>query len=90
MDANLSLFNQINSLCYWLLIESSYKSSVILDADKDSYFVKVKKGNENLYAYQIPQFSKKSSRFLNFELKAVVNSLLLIKNTAEQRQYVNT
>ena len=89
MDANLSLFNQINSLCYWLLIESSYKSSVILDADKDSYFVKVRKGNENLYAYQIPQFSKKSSRFLNFELKAVVNSLLLIKNTAEKRRYVN-
>ena len=90
MDANLSLFNQINSLCYWLLIESSYKSSVVLDADKDSYFVKVKKGNENLYAYQIPQFSKKNSRFLNFELKAVVSSLLHIKDTAEKRRYVNS
>ncbi|TXD84062.1 hypothetical protein ESY86_10845 [Subsaximicrobium wynnwilliamsii] len=87
MDANLSLFNQINSLCYWLLTESNYKSSVILDADKDSYFVRVKKGNQSLYAYQIPQFSKKNPRFLNFELTAVVNSLLLIKDTVMQRRY---
>ena len=79
MDANLSLFNQINSLSYWFLIESNYKSSIVFDAEKDSFFIKIKKGKHNLYAYHIAHFSKKNKQFLQFELKAVVNSLLHIK-----------
>jgi len=86
MDANLSLYNQINSLCYWLLTESNYKSSVILDAEKDTFFVKVKKGAQNYYAYNIKQFSRKNPRFLNFELTAIANSLLHIKDSVVERQ----
>ncbi|RIA09694.1 hypothetical protein OE09_1540 [Flavobacteriaceae bacterium MAR_2010_72] len=86
MDANLSLFNQINSLSYWFIYESNYKSSVVLDAEKDSYFVKIKKGKQHLYTYHINDFSKKNKRFLQFELIAVVNSLLHIKETIVQRQ----
>ncbi len=87
MDANLSLFNQINSLSYWFLIESNYKSSTILDAEKDTFFVRIKKGNNFLYSYHISHFSKKNSKFLNFELAAVVNSLLHIKETVMRKRF---
>jgi hypothetical protein len=87
MDANLSLFNQINSLSYWFLIESNYKSSVILDAEKDTYFVRIKKGKHYLYSFHISNFSKKNSKFLNFELAAVVNSLLHIKETVMRKRF---
>ncbi|TJY33373.1 hypothetical protein [Pontimicrobium aquaticum] len=80
MDANLSLFNQINSLSYWFLIESNYKSSVVFDAEKDTFFIKIKKGKHNLYSYHIAHFSKKNKQFLHFELKAIVSSLLHIKD----------
>ncbi len=87
MDANLSLFNQINSLSYWFLIESNYKSSTILDAEKDTFFVRIKKGKHHLYSYHISHFSKKNSKFLNFELAAVVNSLLHIKDTVMRKRF---
>lgn len=86
MDNNLSLFNQINSLSYWFLTESNYKSSVVLDAEKDSYFVKIKKGQTPLYAHHISHFSKKNKRFLEFELAVVVNCLLLIKEAIMQKR----
>ncbi|WP_033958532.1 hypothetical protein [Psychroserpens jangbogonensis] len=89
MDANLSLFNQINSLSYWFLIESNYKSTVILDAEKDTFFVKIKKGKHHLYSCQITHFSKKNSKFLNFELAAVVNSLLHIKETVMRKRFAS-
>ena len=86
METNLSLFNQINSLSYWFLLESNYKSSIILDAEKDTYFVTIKKGKKPLYTHCISHFSKKNKNFLKFELVAVVNSLLHIKETVKQRQ----
>ncbi|HMC00415.1 MAG TPA: hypothetical protein VKN14_05195 [Flavobacteriaceae bacterium] len=86
MDANLSLFNQINSLSYWFLIESNYKSMVVLDAEKDTYFVNVKKGKQPLYTHCISHFSKKNKNFLKFELIAIVNSLLHIKDTIMSRR----
>ena len=43
METNLSLFNQINSLSYWFLLESNYKSSVILDAENLSQKPKIDK-----------------------------------------------
>ena len=86
METNLSLFNQINSLSYWFLLESNYKSSVILDAEKDTYFVTIKKGSKPLYTHIINHFSKKNKNFLKFELIAVVNSLLHIKEAVTQRQ----
>jgi hypothetical protein len=85
MDTNLSLFNQINSLSYWFLLESNYKSSVILDAEKDTYFINIKKGKAHLYAHRISHFSKKNKRFLQFELVSIVNSLLHIKETIVNR-----
>lgn len=87
MDTNLSLFNQISSLSYWFLLESSYKSSVILDAEKDTFFVNVKKGNQALYATCITHFSKKNKNFLKFEMIAIVNSLLHIKDNVQQRRH---
>jgi hypothetical protein len=86
METNLSLFNQINSLSYWFLLESNYKSSVILDAEKDTYFITIKKGKNPLYTNCITHFSKKNKNFLQFELVAVVNSLLHIKELVTQRQ----
>ena len=86
MDANLSLFNQINSLSYWFLVKSNYKSSIVLDAEKDTYFVNIKKGGQHLYAHQISHFSKKNKRFLQFELMAIVNSLLHIKDNVVSRR----
>ena len=80
MDTNFSLFNQINSLSYWLLLESNYKSSVKLNAEADCYFIKVKKGNDILYTHKITNLSKKNKRYLQFELSAIVNHLLHIKN----------
>lgn len=86
MDTNLSLFNQINSLSYWFLVESNYKSSVVLDAEKDVYYIHIKKSGQPLYAHQISHFSKKNRRFLQFELTAIVNSLLHIKDTVMSRR----
>jgi len=87
MDTNLSLFNQINSLSYWFLTESNYKSSVVLDADKNTYFIKVKKGNKPLYTCQVSNFSTKNKRLLQFELVAVVNSLLHIKENVIRKRF---
>lgn len=87
METNLSLFNQINSLSYWFLLESNYKSSIILDADKDTYFINIKKGNRPLYSHRITNFSKKNRNFLKFELVAIANSLLHIKDTIMAKQY---
>lgn len=86
MDTNLSLFNQINSLAYWFLLETNYKSSVMFDADKDSYFITIKKGGERLYTFRISDFSSKNKRFLEFELIAIANSLLHIKETILNKQ----
>ena len=86
MDPNLSLFNQINSLSYWFLIESKYKNSVIFDAENDMFFIKIKKGKHNLYSHHIGHFSKKNKKFLHFELKGIVNSLLHIKDVIMSKQ----
>ena len=80
MDTHFSLFNQINSLSFWLLLESNYRSTVKLNADEDSYFILVKKGGETLYAHEITNLSKKNKKYLQFELAAIVNHLLHIKN----------
>jgi hypothetical protein len=86
METNLSLFNQINSLSYWFLLESNYKCSIILDANKDTYYVTIKKGSKVLYTHYISHFSKKNKNFLKFELIAVVNSLLHIKDNVLHKQ----
>ncbi|SDB37780.1 hypothetical protein SAMN03097699_0994 [Flavobacteriaceae bacterium MAR_2010_188] len=85
METNLSLFNQINSLSYWFLIETNYKSSIVFDSDKDSYFIQIKKSGQILYTHHISHFSKKNKRFLQFELRSVVESLLHIKQTIDAR-----
>lgn len=81
MDDNLALFNQINSLSYWLLKESNYKSSVTFDANDDSYFISIKKGVESIYKHHVEDFSRKDSRLLKFELSSIVNHLLQIKQS---------
>ena len=79
MDTNLSLFNQINSLVYWFLTETTYKSSIKLDPENDTFFVSIKCGGQSIFAYDISHFSKKNKRFLQFELNSIVNNLLYIK-----------
>jgi len=79
MDSNFSLFNQINSLCYWLLTSSDYRTSVCLDADKDTYSVCIKHAGVELYANTIDGFSKRNPRFLEHELDAMVAGLLHLK-----------
>lgn len=81
MDDNLALFNQINSLSYWLLKESTYKSSVTFDANDDSYFISIKKGVESIYKHHVEDFSRKDSRLLKFELSSIASHLLQIKQS---------
>ena len=85
MDTNMSLFNQINSLAYWFLFQTNYKSSVVFDAEKDIFFVTIKKGGKPLYSHRINDFSKRKNRLLQFELVAIANSLLHIKETLKQK-----
>lgn len=84
MDDNLALFNQINSLSYWLLKESNYKSSVTFDANDDSFFISIKKGMESIYKHHIEDFSRKDSRLLKFELSSIANHLLQIKQLVHE------
>lgn len=84
MDKNLSLFNQINSLAYWLLKESDFKSTVTLDANDDSFFISIKNGFESVYKHHIENFSKKDERLLHFELSAIAAHLLQIKRSIHQ------
>jgi hypothetical protein len=85
MDTNFSLFNQINSLCYWLLVSSDYRTSAHLDAEKDTYSVCIKHGGVELYANCIEGFSKRNPRFLEYELDAIVAGLLHLKQNVKQK-----
>lgn len=88
MDENLALFNQINSLSYWLLKESHFKSSVNLDATDDSYFISIKNGMESIYKHHIENFSQKDPRLLSFELSSVVQHLLNIKQSFQEQRRI--
>ncbi len=79
MDQNLALFNQINSLIYWLFQHSDFKGTITFDANDDSYFISIKKGLEPIYKHHIEDFHRKDSRFLKFELASIANHLLQIK-----------
>lgn len=84
MDENLALFNQINSLSYWLLKESNFKSSVTFDANDDSFFISIKQGVQSIYKHHIEDFSKKDGRLLAFELSSIANHLLQIKSIVHE------
>ena len=86
MDTNFSLFNQINSLCYWLLSFSDYRSSIHLDADSDIYSICIKHGGIELYSNEIKGFSKRNPRFLEHELDAIVAGLLHLKQNVDTKQ----
>ena len=86
MDKNLALFTQINSLSYWLLKESQFKSSVALDANDDSFFISIKDGLQSIYKHHIEDFSKKDKRFLKIELSSIVSHLLEIKRNIQQHR----
>jgi hypothetical protein len=85
MDTNFSLFNQINSLCYWLLVSSDYRTSAHLDAEKDTYSVCIKHAGVELYSNCIEGFSKRNPRFLEYELDAMVAGLLHLKQNVKQQ-----
>ena len=85
MDSNFSLFNQINSLCYWLLSSSNYRTSVNLDAEKDTYSVCIKHEGIELYTNCIEGSSKRNPRFLEHELDAMVSGLLHLKENVTQK-----
>ena len=86
MDTKFSLFNQINSLCYWLLVSSDYRTSVCLDAEKDTYSVCIKHGGVELYANVIRGFSKRDENFLEHELDGMVAGLLHLKENVTQKE----
>lgn len=81
METHFSLFNQINSLCYWLLANSDYRASMILDSEQDTYSVSIKRGEAELYSTSINNFSKRNTKFLTYELDAIVSGLLDIKRS---------
>lgn len=92
METNMSLFNQVNSLCYWFQRETDYQCSFALDAEKDTYFVRLKGRATQIYAQQIIEFSKKSkmtTKLLQIELSSIAHSLVHIKkNYVLENQHV--
>lgn len=85
METKFSLFNQINSLCYWLLVSSDYRTSVKLDAENDTYSVSIKHAGVELYANIIKGFSKRNANFLEHELDGMVAGLLHLKQNVEHK-----
>ena len=79
METHFSLFNQINSLCYWLLANSDYRASIVLDSEQDIYSISIKRGAAELYTTSINGFSQRNPKFLSYELDAIVSALLDIK-----------
>ena len=78
----MSLFNQVNSLCYWFQRETDYQCSFALDSDKDTYFVRLKDQTRQIYTQSIIEFSKKSkmtAKLLQIELSSIARSLVHIK-----------
>ncbi|MEL6810700.1 MAG: hypothetical protein AAFP76_05150 [Bacteroidota bacterium] len=87
MDTNMSIFNQINSLCYWFQHETHYHCALVLDSEKDSYYIRIKDRGIHLYTQQISNFSKKSKDLLRIELTSIAESLVLLKgNYVTQKQ----
>ncbi len=82
MDDNLALFNQINSLTYWLFQHSNFKGTITFDANDDSYFISIKKGVESIYKHHIEDFHRKDARLLKLELSSIANHLLQLKQMA--------
>ncbi len=85
MNATFSLFNQINSLSFWLLTSSNYRASVLLDAENDIYSISVNHGGKNLYSKSIEGFSKRNALFLENELDTMVAGLLHLKENVTQQ-----
>ncbi|MBC3846284.1 hypothetical protein H8K90_07830 [Winogradskyella echinorum] len=85
METKFSLFNQINSLCYWLLVSSDYRSSVNLDAENDTYSVCITHCGVELYSNIIRGFSKRDENFLEHELDGMVAGLLHLKENVTQK-----
>ena len=85
METKFSLFNQINSLCYWLLVSSDYRTSVNLNAENDTYSVSIKHLGIELYSNTIKGFSKRNATFLEHELDGMVAGLLHLKENVEQK-----
>jgi len=79
METHFSLFNQINSLCYWLIANSDYRASIVLDSEQDIYSISIKRGAAELYTTSISGFSQRNPKFLSYELDAIVSALLDIK-----------
>jgi len=86
MEPNLSLFNQINSLSYWFLFQSEFKCSVFFDTDRDSFFVTIKENGQPIYSHKISRFSQQNPRILHFELVAIANSLVHLKESIRQQK----
>ena len=84
MNVTFSLFNQINSLSFWLLTSSNYRASVSLDAEKDTYSICVNYAGKELYAKSIEGFSKRNALFLEEELDTMVAGLLHLKENVTQ------
>ncbi|MCK8481846.1 hypothetical protein [Psychroserpens algicola] len=85
METKFSLFNQINSLCYWLLACSDYRTSVFLDAETDTYGVCITHNGLELYTKTISGFSKRKAEFLEQELDRMVAGLLHLKQNVQQK-----
>ena len=75
----MSLFNQVNSLCYWFQSQTKSVCSISLNSDTDTYFVRLKNGNTDIYKYRIESFSKKSGSLVEYELSTIVKNLIHIK-----------
>lgn len=86
MNADLQKLNQINSLCYWLNKNTTYRCNMLLDSDEDVYRITVKKGNQGIYTYSIESFEKKNSNIVEFELSAIINNLLYYKDNYQDKK----
>lgn len=82
----MSLFNQVNSLCYWFQSQTKFVCSISLNSDTDTYFVKLKNGSTDIYKYRIESFSKKSGNLVEFELSTIVKNLIHIKENHQENK----
>lgn len=80
----MSLFTQINSLCYWLNKNTKFISIIIFNGVEDSYTIVIKNNNEEvLFEKKIESFSVKGQERMNFEMGQIIQSLMMFKQKFE-------
>lgn len=86
----MSLFTQINSLCYWLNKNTKFISIIVFNGVEDSYYIAVKNNNEEiLFEKKVESFSVKGQDRMEFEMGQIIQSLMMFKQKFENDKVAN-